>query len=347
MSQIFDALQRSEAERSGVDPSALSQVTKILRRAEREAAAKWEPASVEEQLDTPQIKEHVAPIKEHVAPIKELEAPTKTQTETPVATVVESSVVQEPIAPAENLIPLDEFPSLQVPLTPESKLVCFASPQVAAAEAFRLLGVRLRLFQRKRTLKKVLITSTIPQEGKSVVASNLACTLAQTTQQRVLLIEGDVRLPSLAKVLGIDKHPGLCECLFGTRPLSKSIYHLKGPDLWILPAGSAPSNPLELLQSGRLPALMDQLTAWFDWIIIDSPPVLPMADTSVWMNLADGILLVLRQGTTEKRQLQRGLEALESKKMIGAVLNCSKSMPHSDYYYGTSSVTPTSGGVTK
>ena len=92
---------------------------------------------------------------------------------------------------------------------------------------------------------------------------------------------------------------------------------------------------------------MDQLTAWFDWIIIDSPPVLPMADTSVWMNLADGVLLVLRQGTTEKRQLQRGLEALESKKMIGAVLNCSKSMPHSDYYYGTSSVTPKSGGVTK
>ena len=70
MSQIFDALQRSEAERSGVDPSALSQVTKILRRAEREAAAKWEPASVEEQLDTPEIKELVAPIKEHVAPLK-------------------------------------------------------------------------------------------------------------------------------------------------------------------------------------------------------------------------------------------------------------------------------------
>jgi len=325
MSQIFDALQRSEAERSGVDPSAMSQVTKILRRAEREAAAKWDPASAEEQLDTPLVQVQAAPV--------------AAQVETPAAVAaVEPTVVPAPIVPAKDPLPLDEFPSLQVPVSPESMLVCFASPQIAAAEAFRLLGVRLRHYRRNHTLKKVLITSTIPQEGKSVVAGNVACTLAQTTQQRVLLIEGDVRLPSLAKVLGIDKHPGLCECLYGTRTLKESIYHLKGPDLWLLPAGSAPSNPLELLQSGRLPALMEQLTSWFDWVVVDSPPVLPMADTSVWMNLADGILLVLRQGATDKRQLLRGLEALESKKVIGAVLNCSKNMPHSDYYYGTSNV---------
>ncbi len=79
--------------------------------------------------------------------------------------------------------------------------------------------------------------------------------------------------------------------------------------------------------------MMDQLTAWFDWIIIDSPPVMPLADTSVWMRLADGILLVARQGTTEKRQLQRGLEAIEPKKLIGALLNGSKRRTSSDYYY--------------
>ena len=79
--------------------------------------------------------------------------------------------------------------------------------------------------------------------------------------------------------------------------------------------------------------MMDQLTAWFDWIIIDSPPVMPLADTSVWMRLADGILLVVRQGITEKRQLERGLEALEPKKLIGAVLNGSKRRLAADYYY--------------
>ena len=78
---------------------------------------------------------------------------------------------------------------------------------------------------------------------------------------------------------------------------------------------------------------MDRLSGWFDWIVIDAPPVLPLADTSVWTRLADGILLVTRQGTTEKRQLLRGLEALEPQKLIGAVLNSSKNQPHSDYYY--------------
>ena len=78
---------------------------------------------------------------------------------------------------------------------------------------------------------------------------------------------------------------------------------------------------------------MDQLTALFDWIIIDSPPVLPLADTSVWMRLADGILLTTRQGTTQRRQLQRGLEAIESRKLIGALVNSSKHAAASDYYY--------------
>jgi Mrp family chromosome partitioning ATPase len=120
--------------------------------------------------------------------------------------------------------------------------------------------------------------------------------------------------------------------------LITSIYHLEGPNLWLLPAGIAPSNPLELLQSGRLPALMDQLAAWFDWIIIDSPPILPLADASVWTRLADGVLLVTRQGVTEKRQLLKGLEAIDVKKLIGALLNCSRNAAHSDYYYSKRTV---------
>jgi len=76
---------------------------------------------------------------------------------------------------------------------------------------------------------------------------------------------------------------------------------LAGSGLWVLPAGSAPQNPLELMQSGKLSALMEQLEAWFDWIVIDSPPVLPLADASLWSRLADGVLLVTRKGTTEKQ----------------------------------------------
>ena len=99
-----------------------------------------------------------------------------------------------------------------------------------------------------------------------------------------------------------------------------------------MPAGTSPQNPLEVLQSAKLNALMAQLAEWFDTVVIDSPPVLPLADTSVWMRLADGIILVARQGITEKKQLQKGLEAIDPQKLIGALLNCSQNQANSHYY---------------
>jgi capsular exopolysaccharide synthesis family protein len=199
------------------------------------------------------------------------------------------------------------------------------------AEKFRFLAVRLRQLRQTRPLKKVLITSTIPQEGKSTVAANLACTLARRKQHKTLLIEGDLRRPTVAQKFGLGRVPGLSEWLRGESE-TMNIYRLEALGLWVLPAGSAPENPLELMQSGKLSPTMEQLTAWFDWIIIDSPPVLPLADTSIWARLADGILLVTRKGITEKQQLQRGLEALEPAKLLGALVNGSTDAAHSDYY---------------
>ncbi len=230
---------------------------------------------------------------------------------------------------------------LASPLRPIVILFVFPDTESPAAEAFHLLGVRLRHMRRQRQLKKILITSTIPQEGKSMVASNLACTIALRTQQKVLLLEGDVRRPTQSKIFGLPKKPGICEWLNGDRTLIKSMYRLEGPEIWILPAGMATGNSLELLQSGRAALMMEQLTNWFDWLIIDSPPVLPLADTSVWTNLADGILLVARQGTTQKRQLQRGLEALGTQKLIGAILNSARSVANTDYYYRPTNRLPT------
>ncbi|MGD0445059.1 MAG: CpsD/CapB family tyrosine-protein kinase [Edaphobacter sp.] len=321
MSHIFDALQRSEAERSGIGSTTLSEVTEMLKRAERRAASKWEAAVLSEKPDATKHKDHDMP----------LGLPGEQLVETATSAAVKFSF-------AEELDPFGQFQSLRVSLEPQSRLVSITDSASPAAEAFRLLGVRLRHLRRDRSLKKVLITSTIPQEGKSMVAANLACTLALRTQQKILLLEGDLRRPSLSKMLGLGRNPGLSEWLEGERELTASIYHLEDPNLWILPAGRTPSNALELLQSGKLSTLMDQLTVWFDWIIIDSPPVLPLADTSVWMRLTDGILLTTRQGTTEKRQLQRGIEAIEPKKLIGALVNSSKNAAASDYYYSPASV---------
>jgi capsular exopolysaccharide synthesis family protein len=230
---------------------------------------------------------------------------------------------------------------LSITSSADGHLVTFPDSESPAGEAFHLLGVRLRHLRRQRPLKKVLVTSTIPQEGKSMVAANLACALALRTQQRVLLVEGDVRRPTQSKIFGISNQAGICEWLHGDRPLLKSMYRLEGPGIWLFPAGFSNGNSLELLQSGRVTPMIEQVSNWFDWVVIDSPPILPLADTSVWTSVTDGTLLVARQGITQKRQLRRGLEALGNQKLIGAILNSASGAAHSDYYYRPTNRLPT------
>jgi capsular exopolysaccharide synthesis family protein len=318
MSQIFDALLRSEAERSGRDLSGLPGADALLRLAERQATTKWASAAL---LDQPHLAD-------------DLESRARFDQHAPVAP--ETFAIPREAAPrAVDRRPdiMGQFQSLKGSTSTNSKLVCLTDPESPTAEAFRLLVVRLRNLRRQRTLKNVLITSTIPQEGKSTVSANLACALAQNTAERTLLVEGDLRLPAEGQMFGIGSLPGICEWLQGQDTVPTNIYHLEEPNLWILPAGSAGKTPLELMQSPRLPLLMEQLSAQFDWIIIDTPPVLPLADTSIWSRMADGILLVARQGISEKKQLERGLQALAPEKLIGALLNCANASAYDSYYY--------------
>ena len=332
MSHIFDALQRSEAERSGIDLSALPGATTLLQRAEHRAVSKWEAATLAEELGASEDSES-----ETNASLPGAQ-PTPKEMDNVGAEIAKLDVRSDAFG---------QFKSLQASVDPQSRLLSITDSASPTAEAFRLLAVRLRHLRRQRSLKTVLITSTIPQEGKSLVSANLACTLALKTHERTLLLEGDLRRPSLSQKFGLERNPGLCEYLKGERTLTASIYHLERVNLWILPAGSTPSNAQELLQSARLSALMDELAIWFDWIVIDSPPVLPLADTSVWMRLADGVLLVTRQGTTEKRQLLRGLEALEHKKLIGALVNGSTNAADGSYYYSQAPAMQSDGFLAK
>jgi len=257
----------------------------------------------------------------------------------------ERKVTNPDVAVTNSVNPdFDAFQSLTVSPSPDSRLICLTAKDSLGAEKFRFLGVRLRQLQQNRSLKKILVTSTIPEEGKSTISGNLAATLARKQKQKILLLEGDLRRPSLCHQFGLSKLPGLSEWLQGDPGPITNMYHLEGPGFWLLPAGQPPENPLELMQAGRLSELMDRLTAWFDWIVIDSPPVLPLADTTVWTRLADGILLVAREGTTQKRQLIRGLQALEQSKLLGVVLNSSKNTDHANYYqrYGPATVSPAS-----
>jgi capsular exopolysaccharide synthesis family protein len=227
---------------------------------------------------------------------------------------------------------LEEFPSVEVAPAATSRLVSLTEKESLGAEKFRFLGVRLRRLQQERPLKKLLITSTLSGEGKSLVTANLAATLARRKQQKVLLLEGDLRRPTQASLFGGSRPAGLSEWLQSKNPTVSNIYHLEGPGFWLMPAGHPPDNPLELMQSSKLGELLEQLTLWFDWIVIDSPPVMPLADTSVWARFADGILLVVRAGRTERQALQRGLGAIEQSRLLGLVINNSTGNDEEDYY---------------
>jgi capsular exopolysaccharide synthesis family protein len=321
MSLIFDALQRSETERSGTKLPSLSAATEVLRLAELHVAAERKSA----ERFVPEVT--AQGVEQNQTAAVEERPPART------GIGVDNSTLGTMNGGHQAVFP--HFESLRCAIPPENRLVGLSDDNKLAAEKFRFLGVSLKHLQRERQLKRMLITSTIPQEGKSMVAANLACALGRAGREKILLVEGDVRRPSLSNLFGLDldKIVGLCDYLQGERDLMKIVYHLPELGIWFLPAGAVSKTPLELLQTAKLPAMTNELSGWFDWIIIDSPPVMPLADTSVWARLADGILMVVRQGVTEKRQLERGLEAIDPTKVIGSVLNGSKTRIAADYYY--------------
>jgi capsular exopolysaccharide synthesis family protein len=213
--------------------------------------------------------------------------------------------------------------------------VCLTDPGSLGAEKFRVLGLRLRNLRDQRKLKRVVVTGTAPEEGKSLIASNLALNQSRSKVLKTLLIDGDFRRPTVAKRFGVGTLlPGLSECLRGERQLSEVVYRLEGSGLYLLPAGMAPENPLELMQSGRLPEYLDQLGTVFDWIIIDTPPLFPLADTTFWMKMSDGVVFVVREGVTERKTLQRAVDTLDRTRLLGIVVNsCSDGGGDHKYYY--------------
>lgn len=288
MSRLFDALQRSGVEQTGIEyPDMVSVVTKVFEAPEELGGT---------GVTTPSTAEAALP---------------------------------------------EEYPALNVFVESASRMVFLTQPESLAAEKFRFLGVRMRQLQQSRSINRILVTSTIPEEGKSLVSANLAGVLARRKRQKVVLLEGDLRRPVLAQKFGLEKLDGVCEWLRSDAQSLTNIYRLKGPEFWLIPAGSPAMNPMELLQSPRLPHLMSQLSRIFDWVIVDSPPLLPLADATVWQRVTDGTLLVVREGITEKGTLDQGLEILKKADLLGVVLNGSSNAIHQNYYQRYASSHPT------
>lgn len=212
----------------------------------------------------------------------------------------------------------------------------FSNPDLSAhgAEQFRTLRSRLYEVRRNQALRTVLVTSSMPSEGKTFVASNLAQAIVRQPDRRVLLIDADLRCARLHVPLGAPSAPGLAEYLRGDADEITVIQYGQEGNLCLIPGGSQATDPSELLCNGRMKKLLDRVAPVFDWIILDSPPCLPVADASILANLSDAVLLVVRAGVTPSEVAQRACQELQGKNVVGVVLNA---VPEQDlngsYYY--------------
>jgi capsular exopolysaccharide synthesis family protein len=170
--------------------------------------------------------------------------------------------------------------------------------------------------------RSVVVTSTAPGEGKTLVASNLAIGLA-LAGQRVALLDGDMRRPRVHDIFRIGQEPGLSNVVLGTAKASEGLQRTGISGLWALPAGVIPPNPAELLASPRFKELLDALVSQFDWVVIDSPPTMAVIDASVLAHIVGGVLFVVSAETTSRPAATKALEQLDAARpnFLGAVLN--------------------------
>jgi capsular exopolysaccharide synthesis family protein len=200
-------------------------------------------------------------------------------------------------------------------------LVAALAPQSLAAEQYRSLRTRIKQAENGRAVRAIVITSPNKGDGKSLTAANLALTMAQEFQQRVLLIDADLRRPAVHNLFGMPAGPGLADVLMGALELSQALIKVEHHHLTLLPAGSVPHHPAELLGSAAMRRVLDSLRARYDRILIDLPPVAPLADLHIVAPMADGLLMIVRAGVTPRPAIERALSGLDMSKVLGLVLN--------------------------
>ncbi len=312
MSRIHEALKRAEQERASQIPT---QVT----------AATSSAAEIRE-LHPP------APAAPAVVP-----APVVISVPAAVAMPVVTRVAHPAPASSEILNFEDVWARCAKPgWNPDPASCVFTNPNspVSATEQFRTLRSRLYQVREKRPLRSILVTSALPAEGKTFVASNLAQAMVRQQKCRVLLIDADLRCSRLHLGFGAPASPGLSDYLRGQADEMAVIQRGQDGDLCFIAGGSAVSNPTELIANGRLKTLLQQLTSVFNWVILDSPPTLPVSDSILLADMCDGVLIVVRAAHTPFDTAQKSCQEFRGKNLLGVVLNRAEtSEAYGAYYY--------------
>jgi capsular exopolysaccharide synthesis family protein len=284
----------------------MSRIQEILARAERDGTARRTRG---EDAPPPAVLE--APGGQNASPLFPRAAPT------PLAPPPAPTSFVTPDTPAAQF--LLEPRTAQATLHPA--LIAAIDPQSSVAEQYRAVRTRLSQLEETAPVRVVLVTSPGAREGKSITASNLALTMAQEFQRNVLLVDANLRAPSLHHLFGIDGTPGLSEVLSGEVSLDEALIHVPDYRLTILTSGGHASNPTELLGSTTMRRTLDTLRARFDRVLLDLPAVMPLADVGTVAQMGDGVVMVVRAGTTQRPALEQALAAFQEDRVLGLLLN--------------------------
>jgi len=214
-------------------------------------------------------------------------------------------------------------------------LIIYEKSTSTVAEAFRTLRTNLQYLAPEKELKSLVISSAAPREGKTFVVANLALTLSQMGH-RTLIIDADFRKPGIEKIFGVEGKPGLSDAIIGEVSWREGIKATRYKNLYLLPVGNIPPNPVELLASDKMTGVLSEIRNEYEYILLDTPPVLPLTDAVVLTRKVDGAILVLRYHRVEIEAVLRAKERFESvdAPLLGAILNAVEiSRFHSSYYY--------------
>lgn len=201
-----------------------------------------------------------------------------------------------------------------------SRMVIGPDADAALVEQYRHLAAVLHHAQGESGCRSVMITSALPSEGKTLTATNLALTLSESYQRRVLLIDADLRRPRIKDMFSLASGEGLTDCLNNPRG-DKLPVHQITPTLWVLTAGRATADPMSTLVSGSMKQLLDDAREAFDWVVVDTPPIAILPDANLLAAMIDTALLVVRAAATPYPMVQRAAQAMGPSRILGVVLN--------------------------
>lgn len=216
------------------------------------------------------------------------------------------------------------------------KIISYTNPKSPIAEAYRSIRTNIEFSNIDKNIKIITITSTQPNEGKSTVISNLAAAFASLENKRVLIIDGDLRNPSVHKMFGVSNLNGITDILLGEKDVDKCLEKTKIKGLDILKVGKVPPNPSEMLQSNKMRNFIEVIKEYYDYVFIDAPPVGVVSDASIISQYSDGVILLVGSNETDIDAAKVSKERLENvgANILGVVLNKFESEGSAYGYYG-------------